>query len=103
MTLRINWPAVRAYRRLTQPLIEASLAVEEADAGFDAGEWSGPCHAARLEEDLVALERQVAHRFGLGRRELIYMVAAADDVERNRLFDAISANAIRGMIEGSIT
>lgn len=85
---KINWAAVRAYRRAAGPIIQASGEAEEADAGFDGGEWSGPAHATMLEERLVELERRVAARFNLTRRELMYMCLDADYEEQRRFQDA---------------
>src|SRR5690242_6432172 len=49
--LPVSNAAVRAFRRAWAPQAEAQAQAEVADAGFDAGEWSGPAHA-RLADKL---------------------------------------------------
>lgn len=70
----VRWPAVRAFRRVWGPKSEALGEAEAADAGFDAGEFSGPAHAnIQLDEYNAALER-VARRFGIEATALDSMV-----------------------------
>lgn len=58
-------PAVRALRRVWAPIGSALAEAEEADAGFDAGEFSGPWHANFADDEWHRVIRGVADRWGV--------------------------------------
>jgi hypothetical protein len=62
--------AVRAFNRIWEPISESIELAADADAGFDAGEWSGDHHAKRLADEFYRVMELVAGRFGLTRQEL---------------------------------
>jgi len=88
MAIDINYPAVRAFTRAWAPIAESHAEGAQADAGFDAGEFSGPAHAT-LEHDAywAALER-VAERFRLTVVMLDRMCYAAGMIELDHWRDA---------------
>jgi hypothetical protein len=57
--------AVRTYFRLMKPKWEARDYAESADAGFDAGEWSGPWHATENEREEAEVQARVIQRTGV--------------------------------------
>lgn len=85
----INYAAVRAFRKVFAP-IEFSLAVgREADAGFDAGEWSGPAHSRIEEQEHAECVARVAARFGMTAEELDHDVCHACHIEDDCFYRAV--------------
>jgi hypothetical protein len=82
--MKINWAAVRALRRVMQPINAAQTEAAALDAGFDAGEWSGPAHARLLDELEREATARVAARFGLTPQKLCNMETAAEWNELRR-------------------
>lgn len=54
--------AARVFNRVYAPIAERRSLAEDADAGFDAGEWSGPAHARDADREYVRTLRSVARR-----------------------------------------
>ena len=80
----INWPAVRAYSRLAEPVVEMHMDGARADAGYDAGEWSGAWHWEQCADRCQALAAIVASRFAIPMQSFTYMLCAADEVHSSR-------------------
>ncbi len=64
-------PAVRAAKRLIDDYMKEAAVGEEANAGFDAGEWSGPAHADLQMQEEERLMCVVANKFSVPVDELI--------------------------------
>ena len=73
----INFPAVRALSRALRPVQEARELAERADAGFDAGEWSGPLHAEAAEQEAGEMAAKVGQRCGLSADDLLDQYSAS--------------------------
>lgn len=80
--------AVRAFRRVWEPIGESMAEAEAADAGFDGGEWSGPAHSCMQQEEYHKLLARVGARFGYSESFLGNLVLDAEYHEMNRLLDA---------------
>ena len=75
--------AIRAFRRIWFPVEVMLGQVEEADVGFDGGEFSGEFHCKqreRLQNEYVA---KVAARFGIPAEHLEYSVREAEHFEQD--------------------
>jgi hypothetical protein len=83
-----NMLAVRALRKAWHPHSVSHRTGAEADAGFDAGEWSGPAHARMEEDHYDAVLASVAARFDLTPCQLRNMVFESEDVELRALQNA---------------
>lgn len=70
----VKWPAVRAFRKVWTPLFEGMIEAEEADAAFDAGEWSGEAHSNLQDERYNEILAKIAPRFELSTKDLNEMV-----------------------------
>lgn len=62
--------AVRAFRRVYDPIAKLRCEATEADAGFDGGEFSRGWHAAASVNEYNRTLARVAHRFGMRARQL---------------------------------
>lgn len=62
--------AVRAFRRVYNPIAKLRCEATEADAGFDGGEFSRGWHAAASVNEYNRTLARVAHRFGMRARQL---------------------------------
>lgn len=67
---RIQWPAVRAFRRTYGMIAQARAEAARFDALFDAGEFSGPADAEDECDAYNACVDRVALRFGVNPDEL---------------------------------
>ena len=65
MNDQINYVAVRAFRKVWEPIAAEHELAAEMDAGFDAGEWSGPAHANLECAAYEACLHRVAAKFNL--------------------------------------
>jgi hypothetical protein len=79
-----NTQAVRALRRALVPTIEEYTTGAEADAGFDAGEWSGPASDRALEQEIETIAARIAPAFGLSGEELLqaFDLACGNETDR---------------------
>lgn len=79
---------LRAFRRLYDDHMRVLAMAEEADAGFDAGEFSAGYHA-RLQEELFERSvTQVAQRFNVDAEALAYAANWCETEEQRYWFDA---------------
>ena len=86
--LTVDYRAVRAFARLATLKMESVELGRIADAGFDAGEFSGGWHENRADEVIENTEEVVAAAFGFPVEDLRRMLEAADYEERARFFRA---------------
>lgn len=61
----INYAAVRAFNRIWSPIGARLRMAEEADAGFDAGEFSGAYHHEVQGDEWGRVIRVVAASYGI--------------------------------------
>lgn len=61
----VNWPAVRAFRKLMQPVAASHDEAAFYDAKFDGGEFSGPAHDRMYQAAHNRVMAKVAERFGI--------------------------------------
>jgi len=71
----MNYPpelkyAARAFERIVNPKLHAAYEIEQCDAGFDGGEWSGSFHADVQQEIVAQTMAEVAERFGVSVSDL---------------------------------
>lgn len=85
--MTINYPAVRAFNRLWTPITWEIGMAEDADRGFDGGEFSSRFHADRWEFEEKRLLRVVGSRFGLTDGELERMTRDYDWEQNQREFE----------------
>ena len=88
----LNMTAVRALRRALAPVQQSRALAEYADAGFDAGEWSGPAHAEAAMREMEEMAEAVGERFSLGGEHLLTMLMEADQLQDSCWWDALQAN-----------
>jgi hypothetical protein len=91
---KLELQAVRAFARIIEPINASHDECIEADAGFDAGEFSGPAHDRMLMEEYERVAAVVAPRFGLDADLLLHAYGwwASDQSDR----------AVRAMITESL-
>lgn len=74
----LNYPAIRAFKRVWAPIAEGFAIAADADRAIDGGEWSGPASAnaqLRAYYDYLA---PVARRFGMTIQQLESQIQQAD-------------------------
>lgn len=49
----------KAWNKATNRIFQEHAIGEDLDAGFDGGEWSGPCHDRILQKRLDHIARQL--------------------------------------------
>lgn len=85
---RIKLNAGRAFLRIMDPIWERESRGADADAGFDAGEWSHAAHARHVEVEEERVTALVAGRFGLSPGDVyaaaMHRVYAAQYAARER-------------------
>ena len=67
---------VRSFQKIWSVKSDAISFAAEMDAGFDAGEFSGPMHGERAEGEYEATLRYVAERFEMESKELENLIYA---------------------------
>lgn len=84
----VDFRAVRAFDRIIGPKFHSLFLAEEADAGFDGGEFSGPAHGEDVDSVINEVAQTVATCFGYTRGEVLEMVDIADHHAREKEFEA---------------
>jgi hypothetical protein len=99
----INWPAVRAFRRIMVPISDSHDEAARWDAGFDGGEFSGPAHDRMLEEEYQRVLEIVAGRFGIEPADLENMTLLADYHQWNCFLHSIAKFRVYDEIGEEVT
>lgn len=81
---RINYPAVRAFNRVWNPIAHDLGMIEEADRGFDGGEFSGSFHNDQWSREYARVLALVGSRFDVKADALDEMVMDADWIENEK-------------------
>jgi hypothetical protein len=88
---QINWLMVRAFNRVWNPIAEQLSILEECDAQFDGGEWSGPSNANHEQWVYGECIASVAMRFQIDPASLNEMLELAAHVSHDRFMEVIYA------------
>lgn len=87
--MELNIEVIKRFIEDVNEEMGLSAEGEAADAGFDAGEFSGPAHARLLERRL----HEIATGYGAG------FVGIIDAAERVGVLDGYDAHCFRMMVE----
>jgi hypothetical protein len=80
--------AVRAFNRVWRPISDRLEMAADADAGFDAGEFSGKFHGDLMGREFFRCLDLVATRFGITGNQLWYATEAASQENFYRAMEA---------------
>lgn len=89
MPKKLNYPAIRAFIRVWNPIADELEEGARIDAGFDGGEFSGPANARYASYEHEKVCRQIAERFGMTGDELSLQVWVYDNEQQDRFYDSL--------------
>jgi hypothetical protein len=84
--------AVRAFNRVWGPISDQLEMGAQADAGFDAGEWSGPANSELLGQEFFRCLDMVAARFEITGAQLHEALEMASQDNFYRTLEAQGAD-----------